>query len=70
MNAAETTVEAEYETSLGYHGLMEPINCVAMESNGIWHLFTGSQFQGRFTAMTAAALGVDGKNVVLHQQYL
>ena len=69
MNAAETTVEAEYETSLGYHGLMEPINCVAMESNGIWHLFTGSQFQGRFTAMTAAALGVDGKNVVLHQQY-
>ena len=69
MNAAETTVEAEYETSLGYHGLMEPINCVAMESNGIWHLFTGSQFQGRFTAMTAAALGVDGKNVILHQQY-
>ena len=69
MSAAETTVEAECETSLGYHGLMEPINCVAMESNGIWHLFTGSQFQGRFTAMTAAALGVDGKNVVLHQQY-
>ena len=69
MNAAETTVEAEYETSLGYHGMMEPINCVAMESNGIWHLFTGSQFQGRFTAMTAAALGVDGKNVILHQQY-
>ena len=70
MSNAETTVEAEYETSLGYHGLMEPINCVAMESNGIWHLFTGSQFQGRFTAMTAAALGVDGKNVILHQQYL
>ena len=61
MSSAETTVEAEYQTSLGYHGLMEPINAVALESGGVWHIYTGSQFQTRFVGMTAAALGVDAK---------
>ena len=69
MSSAKTTVEAEYQTSLGYHGLMEPINAVAMESGGVWHIYTGSQFQTRFVGMTAAALGVDAKNVIHHQTY-
>ena len=69
MSGANSTHEAEYQTSLGYHGMMEPINAVAMESGGVWHLYTGSQFQTRFVGMTAAALGVDAANVVLHQCY-
>ena len=40
MSSAKTTVEAEYQTSLGYHGLMEPINAVALESGGVWHIYT------------------------------
>ena len=41
---ADTIVEAEYQTSTGYHGMMEPMNMVAMESNGVWHLYTGTQW--------------------------
>lgn len=69
MRNAVSTVEAEYETSIGYHGMMEPMNCVAMEQDGVWHLFTACQWQTRCTAMTAEALGVEPANVVHHQQY-
>ena len=69
MSNAATVVEAEYETSLGYHGMMEPMNCVAMEQDGVWHLFTACQWSTRCTAMTAEALGVEPANVVHHQQY-
>lgn len=69
MSNAATVVEAEYETSIGYHGMMEPMNCVAMEQDGVWHLFTACQWSTRCTAMTAEALGVEPANVVHHQQY-
>lgn len=69
MKDAATTHKATYETSIAYHGLMEPMNCVAMEKDGIWHLFTANQWQLRMTGMTATALGVEPATVVHHQQY-
>ncbi len=69
MKNAATTHKAEYTTALAYHGLMEPMNCVAMEKDGVWHLFTACQWAGRCTGMTATALGVEPANVVHHQQY-
>ena len=61
--------KAVYDTSIAYHGMMEPMNCVAMEKDGIWHLYTASQWQLRMTGAAAAALGVEAANVVHHQQF-
>ena len=61
--------EAVYETAIGYHGMMEPMNCVAEEKGGIWHLYTANQWQSRMVPMVASALGVDPETVVHHQQY-
>ena len=69
IGSADTVVEAEYQTSTGYHGMMEPMNCVALEKDGVWHLYCGSQFQTANVGATSAALGVDPKNVIVHQQY-
>ena len=69
IGSADTVIEAEYQTSTGYHGLMEPMNCVALETDGVWHLYTGTQFQTANVGATSAALGVDPKNVIVHQQY-
>ncbi len=70
MAEAAETHEAEYVTNLTYHGVMEPMNCVAMMQDGVMHCFTGNQWQNRCAAMTAEAIGVDPANVVIHQQYL
>ncbi len=69
MKNTDVQHKATYETATAYHGLMEPMNCVAMEKDGIMHLFTANQWQLRMTGMTAAALGMDAANVVHHQQY-
>ena len=66
---ADTVVEAEYHTSIGYHGMMEPMNMVAMESNGVWHLYTGTQWPSNMRDSAAAILEVDPGNVIVHQQY-
>lgn len=70
LSSAATTHEAEYVTNLTYHGIMEPMNCTAMEQDGVWHLYTGCQWQTRCAAMVAEVAGVDPANVVIHQQYL
>ena len=70
MAEAAETHEAEYVTNITYHGVMEPMNCVAMMQDGVMHCFTGNQWQNRCAAMTAEAIGVDPANVVIHQQYL
>ncbi|MBL27458.1 MAG: aldehyde dehydrogenase [Rhodospirillaceae bacterium] len=69
-NMSGTTHDAEYITSLTYHGMMEPMNCTAQEAGGVMHLYTGCQWQTRCVAMVAEALGMEPANVVIHQQYL
>ena len=55
-------IEAEYLTSLNIHAPMEPMNALALEQNGIWHIYTGNQFNTRTTAIA--------QNVLIHQHYL
>ena len=62
--------EAVYITPLAVHAPMEPMNCVAFEDGGIWHIYSGSQFQGRSTALCAAVAGVKPEQVLIHQVYL
>ena len=67
---AAKTVEAEYLTSINIHAPLEPMNALAYEQGGVWHVHTGNQFATRTGAIAAAALGVDPKTVVLHQYFL
>ena len=70
MATAAKVIEAEYLTSLNIHAPMEPMNALALEKDGIWHIYTGNQFATRTTGIAAATAGTDPKNIVLHQQFL
>ena len=70
MQKAAKIIEGEYLTSINIHAPLEPMNALAYEENGVWHIFTGNQFNTRTTAIAAAVAGVDPKNVVIHQHYL
>jgi isoquinoline 1-oxidoreductase beta subunit len=70
MQQAAKVIEAEYLTSLNIHAPLEPMNTLAVEQGGTWHIYTGNQFNTRTTAIAAAIAGVDPKNVLIHQHYL
>ena len=70
MQKAAKVIEGEYLTSLNIHAPLEPMNALAMEDNGVWHIYTGNQFNTRTTLIAAAVAGVDPKNIVIHQHYL
>jgi isoquinoline 1-oxidoreductase beta subunit len=62
--------EAEYITPLAIHAQLEPMNCVAFEEGGLWHIYSGTQFQTLAVPTVAAALGVKPEQVLVHQVYL
>jgi len=70
MEKAAKVIEAEYLTTLNIHAPLEPMNALALEQDGIWHIYTGNQFNTRTTVIAAAIAGVDPKNVLIHQHYL
>ncbi len=70
MGGAAKRHEATYTTDYVAHMQMEPMNCVAHLDNGVYHLYTGSQFQTFAVGSLAAVLGTDAKNIRLHQHYL
>jgi isoquinoline 1-oxidoreductase beta subunit len=67
---AAKTMEAEYLTSINIHAPLEPMNATAYEKDGVWHIHTGNQFASRTGGIAAGALGIDPKNVVLHQYFI
>ena len=70
MEKAAKVIEAEYLTTINIHAPMEPMNTLAFEQNGTWHIHTGNQFNTRTTAIAAAIAGVDAKNVLIHQYFI
>jgi isoquinoline 1-oxidoreductase len=70
IEGAAKTLEAEYLTSINIHAPLEPMNATAYEKDGVWHIHTGNQFATRTGGIAAGALGVDPKNVVLHQYFM
>jgi len=70
MEKAAKVIDAEYLTSINIHAPLEPMNALAMEENGVWHIYTGNQFNTRTTLIAAAVAGVDAKNILIHQHYL
>jgi isoquinoline 1-oxidoreductase beta subunit len=67
---AAKVVEAEYTTSINIHCPMEPMNATAEFKDGVLHLYSGNQFMTRSTAIAAGAVGIDPKNVVIHQAWI
>lgn len=67
---ASTSIEAVYRTNSVLHFALEPLNATVEQKAGIWHVYTGNQWQGLTLPAIAKALGVDDAKVVMHQQYL
>ena len=70
IGSAAKVLEAEYLTSINIHAPLEPMNALAYEQGGVWHVHTGNQFATRTGGIAAAALGVDPKHLVLHQYFM
>ncbi|MFY9896116.1 MAG: molybdopterin cofactor-binding domain-containing protein [Xanthobacteraceae bacterium] len=70
MAKAAKVIDVEYLTSINIHAPMEPMNTLALEKDGVWHIYTGNQFNTRTTGIAAAIAGTDPKNVLIHQHFL
>jgi isoquinoline 1-oxidoreductase subunit beta len=70
MAGAARRHEATYMTDYVAHMQMEPMNCVVRVTDGVYHVYTGSQFQTFAVGTLAATLGVDASKIRIHQHYL
>jgi isoquinoline 1-oxidoreductase beta subunit len=70
ISKATKVLDAEYTTNVNIHCPMEPMNAVAEIKDGILHLYSGNQFMTRSTAIAAGAIGIDAKNVAIHQAWI
>jgi isoquinoline 1-oxidoreductase len=64
------TYQAAFTTDYVAHMQMEPMNCLASFKDGVYDLYTGSQFQTMAMGALAAVLKVPPANIRLHQHYL
>ncbi|MBA6251847.1 xanthine dehydrogenase family protein molybdopterin-binding subunit [Colwellia sp. MB3u-55] len=67
---ADKSINAVYRTHTALHFALEPVNATVEEKNGLWHVYTGNQWQSLTLPAIAKALQVSDENVVMHQQYL
>ena len=69
-SSAKLRVEHDYSTSTVLHFQLEPVNALALEKDGVWHIHTGNQWQSLVLPTLAQALGVDAAKVVMHTYLL
>jgi isoquinoline 1-oxidoreductase beta subunit len=67
---ADKAINAVYRTHTVLHFALEPVNATVEEKNGLWHVYTGNQWQSLTLPAIAKALQVTDDKVVMHQQYL
>jgi isoquinoline 1-oxidoreductase len=68
---AAKTHEATFVTDYVAHMQMEPMNCVVrVDNNGVYDIYTGSQFQTMAVGTLTKALGVKESQIRIHQHYL
>lgn len=70
MASADKVVDSTYRTSSVLHFQLEPVNALAFEKDGHWHLHAGNQWQSLYIPVVAEALGVAEEQVTFHQYYL
>ena len=68
--SAKVRHEAIYTTTINIHAPLEPLNATVEIRDGVYHIYTGNQFQTLAMGLVPAALGVKPDKVVLHQQFL
>jgi CO/xanthine dehydrogenase Mo-binding subunit len=62
---AKSTVSATYTTASALHFQMEPINCLALEKDGVFEIHTGNQWQSLILPTLAKALGRPEDKIVM-----
>jgi len=62
---AERVLSQEYTTGTVLHFQMEPVNALALETNGRWELHTGNQWQSLALPVYAQALGVPESQILM-----
>jgi isoquinoline 1-oxidoreductase beta subunit len=67
---AKLKVEHDYTTGTVLHFQLEPVNAVALEKDGVWHIHSGNQWQSLALPVVAKALGVPEAKVVLNTYLL
>jgi isoquinoline 1-oxidoreductase subunit beta len=70
LEKASKVIDVEYLTSINIHAPMEPMNALAFEKDGVWHVHSGNQFFTRSTIIGSVVAGTDPKNIAMHQYYL
>lgn len=70
LSAAHEIIEAEYRVPYLSHAAMEPMNCTAWVHDDICEIWTGTQNPLGFAAEAAEAIGLDLRDVKLHNHYL
>ncbi|WP_281302124.1 MULTISPECIES: molybdopterin cofactor-binding domain-containing protein [unclassified Iodidimonas] len=67
---AASVVDSTYRTHSVLHFQLEPVNALAFEKDGHWHIHTGNQWQSLILPVVAKALAVTEDQITLHQYYL
>lgn len=67
---AKVRLEHDYTTSTVLHFQLEPVNALALEKDGVWHVHTGNQWQSLVLPTLAKALGVAEDRVVMRTYLL
>lgn len=69
--AASSTISHEYITSTVLHAQMEPLNALVFKnSEGVWEVHSGCQWQSLTLPVLATALGEDSANIVIRTYML
>lgn len=68
--APDKLIKGTYRTSSVLHFQLEPVNALAVEEDGHWHIHGGNQWQSLAIPMLATALEVPEDKITLHQYYL
>ena len=67
---ASLKLERHYTTSTVLHFQLEPVNALAQEIDGVWHIHAGNQWQSLILPVLAKALNVPEDKVMLHTYLL
>jgi len=67
---ATLIIDRTYTTSTVLHFQLEPVNALALEKNGVWHIHTGNQWQSLILPVMAKALNVSEDKVLMHTYLL
>lgn len=70
LKQASKTLEARYELPMLAHAALEPMNCLALVTNGACDIWTSTQFPEGAQAAAAARSGVKPEAVRIHPQFI